>query len=111
MKIVSLKDIAASTTSHNKVGRKKQMIAPGEIPHLLQFAQATINPGDIVEEHKHDGLYEIFFVESGSGDFRVNRKEYIVEKGMSITFKPHELHEVENTGDEKLVLTYFSIII
>jgi len=109
MKSVSLNNISATTTSHNTAGQKKQMIAPGAVPHLVQFAQATFKPGEVATEHKHPDLYEIFLVESGSGIIRIDDKEQAIEKGMSITVEPNELHEVENTGDKALVLTYFSI--
>jgi len=109
MKIVSLKDIAATTTSHNKVGLKKQMIAPGAIPHLVQFMQAIIKPGEVVSEHKHDDLYEIFFVEEGIGVIRIDGKKYKMEKGKCITVEPKEQHEVANMGEEELILTIFSI--
>ena len=87
------------------------MIAPGEIQHLLQFAQATIEPGEIVAKHKHADLYEIFFVESGNGVIRINDTEHPIKRDMSITVEPDEYHEVENTGDKKLTLTYFAILV
>ncbi len=111
MKIDSLKNIPSKTTSHNATGEKKQMIAPGEIPHLIQFAQAKFKPGEVVAEHKHDDLYEVFFVESGNGVLEINSKEYPIEKGMSITVEPGELHKVINTGDGALLLTYFEILV
>ena len=109
MKNISLQDIKATTTSHNAAGRKKQLIAPGEIPHLVQFAQTTLIPGEVVARHKHTDLYEIFFVESGSGVIRINEKENALGKGICITVEPDEQHEIENTGKTKLKLTYFAV--
>src|SRR5258708_38991940 len=111
MKIVSLKEITVTTTFHNKVGKKKKLISKGEIDHLVQFAQVTIKAGDVVTEHKHFDLYEIFFVESGNGVIRVNGKEYTIEKGMCISIEPNEYHEVINTGRKVLKLTYFAILV
>src|SRR5438105_1886296 len=111
MKSISLQAIKATTTSHNAAGRKKQLIAPGEIPHLIQFAQATLIPGEIVAKHKHTDLYEIFFVESGSGLIRINEKEIAISTGTCITVEPKEDHEVKNTGKEALILTYFSVLV
>ena len=54
---------------------------------------------------------EVFLVEQGNGVIRINGQEYPVEAGMCITVEPGELHEVTNTGEEELVLTYFEIII
>src|SRR5690242_16713787 len=98
MKIVSLQKIKATTTSHNKAGKKKQMIVDGEVAHLAQFAQATFAPGEVAAEHKHADMFEIFFVESGSGMIRIDGIEHSIEKGMCITVEPNELHEVTNTG-------------
>lgn len=111
MKIVSLQAIKTTTTSHNAAGRKKQLIAPGEVPHLIQFAQATLIPGEIVPGHKHTDLYEVFFVESGNGIMRIDGNEHAIEEGTCITIEPNEHHEVENTGKEPLTLTYFAILV
>lgn len=110
MKKVSLTTIPVTTTSHNNAGKKQQMIAPGDIPHLVQFAQATLIPGEVVAKHSHNDLYEIFFVESGSGVIRINEEEYTLMKGTCITVEPNEQHEIENTGKAKLKLTYFAVI-
>ena len=87
------------------------MIVPGEIPHLVQFAQSSLVSGEIVTKHKHIDLYEIFFVESGSGIIRIDGKEHVIEKGTCITVEPNEYHEVENTGKTALKLTYFAVLV
>ncbi len=109
MKIVSLKDLPETTTSHNATGKKRVMIGKDQINFLLQFAQVAFKPGEVASEHTHNDMYEVFLVESGSGIIRINDKKYPLEKGTCVTVEPGELHEVTNTGAEDLVLTYFEI--
>jgi mannose-6-phosphate isomerase-like protein (cupin superfamily) len=85
------------------------MIPQGVIPTLAQFSQVSFQPGEVATEHKHDDMYEIFLVESGSGVIKINEQQYPLEKGTCVTVEPGELHEVTNTGSEDLVLTYFGI--
>jgi mannose-6-phosphate isomerase-like protein (cupin superfamily) len=109
MKIVSLATLPKTTTSHNSAGEKRNMIPPGKIPTLAQFSQVSFRPDEIATEHKHDDMYEVFFVENGVGAIKINGKQYPLEKGTCVTVEPRELHEVTNTGSEDLVLTYFGI--
>lgn len=108
MKKVTLESLPTSTTSHN-AGRKKVMITKGEIPALIQFAQVAFASGETAPGHKHVDMYEVFFVESGEGVFTINGKIQTIQKGTCITIEPGELHELTNTGEIDLVLTYFGI--
>ena len=109
MKRILLKDLLVTTTSHNAAGKKRQIIGPGEIDSLYQFAQVAFTPGEIAREHKHDDMYEVFLVEDGKGTIKINGEVYPFIKGMCVVVEPGELHEVQNTGKENLVLTYFNI--
>jgi len=109
MKMISLKDLPINVTSH-RVGKKINIIKNGEIPNLTQFSQVVFAPGEIVEEHVHEDLYEIYLVEEGEGKLKLNGEDYKIKKGMTFVVEPGEAHEVKNTGSSTLVLTYFCIL-
>lgn len=108
MKIISL-DTIPETKAHN-TAKKKVFIAKGELPNLMQFAQAEIAPGEVMPEHKHADMTEVFLVESGNGTFKVNGETYEIQKGTCVSVSPNELHELTNTGTDVLILTYFALL-
>lgn len=109
MKIIALRDLPETTTSHN-AGRKKQIIGKDVIKSLTQFSQVAFLPGEVAKEHKHADMFEVFLVEKGKGTLKVNGQEHGIEQGMCFIVEPRELHEVANTGKEDLVMTYFGIV-
>lgn len=109
MKIVSLHSLPEIVSSHN-VGKKKQFIGNNEIPSLVQFSQVSFDQGEVVAEHKHEDMYEIYLVEQGAGMIKINGENHPLAKGTCLVIDPGELHEVSNTGDGNLVLTYFGIM-
>ncbi|MEM7793450.1 MAG: cupin domain-containing protein [Cyanobacteria bacterium P01_C01_bin.118] len=110
MKRVSLSELADQGVSHNAAIRKKVMLQPGDIPHLTNFSQATFVPGQVANAHSHSDMYEVFFVSAGNGTMRVNEVDQELTPGVCILVEPGDLHEVVNTGEEPLVLTYFGIV-
>lgn len=102
MKIVSLENLEEVITSH-KVGKKKIMIKNGDVPHITQFSQVRLTPGEIVEEHAHPDMYEIFLTQEGEAIMNINGKEYKVTPGVCLTVEPGEKHETKVTGDKNLV--------
>ena len=93
--------------SHKKGIRKKVMLRKGQIPHITQFAQAIIPAGEIVEGHSHQDMYEIFFVEEGEGEVKINGMKYPLKKGSYIIIEPRENHEFSSNSE--LILTYFGV--
>ena len=109
MKRVSLNAIPEQGVSHNAAIRKQVMLQKGDLPHLIQFAQAQFGPGQIAGAHTHSDMHEVFFVESGQGVMVIDDEEHTLVPGVCIAVAPGETHEVRNTGAEQLVLTYFGI--
>ncbi len=109
MKRVNLHDLSDQGVSHNTAIRKKVMLQPGDIPHLTNFSQATFAPGQVASAHDHSDMYEVFFVSAGTGTMVVNGTDQALVPGVCILVEPGDLHEVTNTGDEPLILTYFGI--
>ncbi len=85
------------------------MIKSGDMPHLTNFSQAILSPGQIASAHIHQDMSEVFFVESGSGVIYINKSKYPLKKGTCIVVEMQEIHEIVNTSNSDLVLTYFGI--
>lgn len=110
MKLTSLSDLPAEFVSHNPEIQKKVMVRSGDLPHLTNFSQARFAPGQIASAHHHADMYEVFFVESGTGVITIDRAPYPLTPGVCVTVEPGETHEVQNTGTADLVLTYFGVL-
>lgn len=110
MKIIHLNNIHAQPVSHDPHIFKKVMIANGKVPHLSNFSQAIIKPGESVTPHIHEDMYEIFFINSGIGQLITNGSTVNIQKDSSVIIEPKEEHSFQNTGTEDLVMTYFGIV-
>ncbi|MEO1592826.1 MAG: cupin domain-containing protein, partial [Cyanobacteria bacterium J06632_22] len=73
------------------------------------FAQASFAPGQVAAAHAHSDMHEVFLVQSGQGTMHINGQAHPLTPGICIAVAPGETHEVQNTGPEPLVLTYFGI--
>ena len=73
------------------------------------FSQACFAPGQVAGGHSHADMSEVFFVESGLGNIRINGIDYQLKPGVCIAVEPGEVHEVSNTGNTDLIITYFGL--
>lgn len=110
MKQVSLDTIPQQGVSHNAAIRKQVMLSAGDLPHITQFAQAHFEPGQVAEAHAHRDMHEVFLVQSGEGTMTIDGQHHVLTPGVCIAVAPGETHEVANTGEVMLVLTYFGIL-
>ncbi len=110
MEYISLNKLPEKSVSHNRAIKKKSIITKGKIPQLTNFAQASFAPGQVSPAHSHDDMWEVFYVESGSGIIKVNEQEYKLEKGVTVTVEPTEKHEIINNSSAELVVNYFGIL-
>ena len=81
----------------------------GDLPHLTNFSQARFQPGQVAEAHAHSDMHEVFFVEAGAGTISIDGKPHALTPGVCIAVAPGESHEVSNTGNKELILTYLGI--
>lgn len=109
MKLTSLKDIKPISNSHNPKVFKKVLITNGQIPNLTNFTQAVFPPGEIASEHSHSDMYEVFFIEEGQAQIKINGQVYPLSKGDCLTAEPGDSHEVSNPSDQEVIITYFGI--
>jgi len=107
IKIIKNNELLSEPVSH-QAGLFKEVILKNDvIPGLPQFARAKFNPGDEIEEHFHESMYEVFYIISGRFKIFCDDTEKIAEAGDSIVIPPrhkHSFHFIEKTE-----LVYFNI--
>jgi len=109
MKRVCLSELPVQSVSHNPEIQKQVILRSGELPHLVQFAQARFAPGQVAPAHHHLDLCEVFLVTAGTGVMRVDQVDHLLKPGICIAVEPGEQHEIHNSGGEDLMLTYFGL--
>jgi quercetin dioxygenase-like cupin family protein len=109
MKLIHLSNLEEVGISHNPEIKKKVILHKGEIPNLMTFGQATFLPGQEVETHKHETMFEVFFIQKGKAIFTVSEKQIVLSEGDSITLEPNELHSQKNPFSEPVTWLYFCI--
>lgn len=109
MKLSHIDKIEETRVSHNDNIFKKVILKKGTIPNLMMFSRATFKKNQSVETHKHDTMFEVFFIQSGKAQFTVNNKTYTLEAGNCITIEPGEFHSQKNPFDEDVTWLYFGI--
>ena len=110
MKYINLNNLENKTVSHNRNIQKKVIIENNVVPNLTNFSQAVFKPQQIAHIHSHSDMWEVFYVESGSGLMIVNQQEYQLTRGVCIMVEPEDTHEIINNSDVDLVLNYFGIV-
>ncbi len=109
MIIKSLTDILADPSPNNYLIKLKGMLGANEVPKLNKFIQATFPAGTKARNHKHDDMYEIFFINKGLGEVKINDDIIQFKADDCIVVEPNEFHEFRNTGSDDLVMTYFGV--
>jgi mannose-6-phosphate isomerase-like protein (cupin superfamily) len=109
MKRVSLDKLPREGVSHDPEIIKQVLLRRGDVPHLTAFSRATLLPGQTATAHEHRDMFEVFFVESGSGVIRIADVAHELAAGVCILIEPGERHEIKNTGASDLVLNYFGV--
>ncbi len=109
MKIVHWDTLPELGVSHNPEIKKKTLIERGEIPQLMMFGTATFKKGQQVASHKHDTMFEVFYIQKGSAVFVVNGEKHVLEPGHCITIAPGEIHAQSNPFEDDVTWTYFGI--
>jgi len=105
----SLDDLPSVGVSHDLSIMKKVLLHHGEIPHLTNFSQATLQAGQCTTPHTHDDMWEIYFVQSGHLTITINGCVATHPEGSVVAVQPRELHSVANEEEAPLKLIYFGI--
>jgi len=110
MKLVKIHELPDLGVSHNTKIRKRVMLADGEVGTITNYARAVFPPGEKAAAHQHDDMAEVFTVESGCGEIRIDDVAYVFSAGTTAVVEPGEEHEIINTGTADLIVTYFGIL-
>lgn len=110
MKLLKLNELPERGVSHNAKIRKKQWVANGTIPGITTYSRAVFPPGEKAGSHLHNDMTEVFTVESGCGEIRVNDVGYVFAAGTTVVVEPGEVHEIINSGSQDLVVSYFGVV-
>ena len=109
MKLVHTNQIPKVGVSHNEDIKKKVFLEKGYIPQLMTFASATFKPGQFVYNHKHDTMFEVFYIQRGKAEFIVDNEKIVVKDGDYITIEPGETHSQGNPYHEDVTWLYFGV--
>lgn len=110
MKLIKLNECPEVGVSHNEKIRTRRLLKNGEVGPITNFARAVFPPGEKAGAHKHDDMAEIFTVESGCGEIRIDDVAYVFSAGLTVVVEPGEMHEIINTGASELIVTYLGVI-
>ena len=110
MKRIEINELPERGVSHNAKIRKREILSNGEVGPLTQYARAVFPPGEKVDPHRHADMAEVFTVESGCGEIRIEDVAYVFSEGVTVLVEPGEVHEIINTGSTELVVTYFGVL-
>ena len=88
MKLIKLNELPDQGVSHNPAIRKRVMLEYGAVPGITNYARAVFPPGETVGSHLHNDMTEIFTVELGSGEIRVNDVAYVFSAGTTVVVNP-----------------------
>ncbi|MEP6956624.1 MAG: cupin domain-containing protein, partial [Chthoniobacterales bacterium] len=104
-----LADLPIEGVSHDPEIAKQVLLRRGDVPHLTGFSRATLKPGQTAYAHQHSDMFEVFFVQSGTGVITIAGSEHALAPGVCVLVEPTEEHEISNGGPEDLVLNYFGV--
>ena len=73
------------------------------------FAVMTIQPGDSIGYHRHEGEFEVYYILKGTAKIIENGQEYFLNEGDMMQCKSGSSHSIENIGKE--VLEHLALIL
>ena len=111
MKLIHIDELQETGVSHNMKIRKHTILENGDVAAIANYARAVFPPGEKVVAHHHEDLVEVFTVESGEGEIRIDGEAYPFCAGTTAVAEPGEDHELINTGCSELVVNYFSVLV
>jgi len=99
----------------------RDLLKYDEVPGITNMSHVALPPGTVIDRHVHPSKYEVFFVQSGRGAFKVwrrkaseaeeAREEIDLRPGVSVYVGPEEPHEIIPHGeDEPLMMLYFGVV-
>lgn len=65
----------------------------------------VLHPESSIGCHEHKGNMEIYYVLKGEGIFTLNGESSPIHAGQAGSMKPGDVHGIENTGSEDMVIS------
>ena len=110
MIIRDLETTPEEPVSHDPAIMKRVLLRKGEVANVMQVAEATFLPGQIVRAHAHVDMSELFLCRAGTGLVSVRDAVHALRPGIFVGCQPGESHEIENTGSTPLVLLVVGVL-
>jgi quercetin dioxygenase-like cupin family protein len=109
LEAVNIFDIEYTDTSHQ--GQLKKVILKGSqmSSSVTQVAYAELQKGEIIEEHSHQSMEEIFLVLDGQCEFYLDGVSEVLSKYSVVKISPKIKHKLKALSDTKLY--YFGVSI
>lgn len=107
MDLKSISEIEFSNSSHP--GQTKKVIFHDfeMISSVTQVAYAELRAGEIVEEHYHESMEEVFLILDGECEFNLDGVSHLLKKEEVIKIAPKIKHKLRAFQDTKLY--YFGV--
>jgi quercetin dioxygenase-like cupin family protein len=107
---INISEITFTKSSHH--GQLKKVIFRGSamISSVTQVAYAELLAGEIIEEHLHDSMEEVFLVLDGNCEFCLDGVLRVLTKDSVIKIAPKIKHKLKALTDTKLYYFGVSII-
>ena len=77
--------------------------------HGRQLAILSLEPGDSIGNHRHDGESETYYILSGTGKYNDNGTDVILNPGDCAYCGSGQSHAIENIGDT--LLSFVAMIV
>lgn len=71
---------------------------------LQSLAEATLEPGQATQRHRHRATEEIYLVTKGSGELEVDGERRRVRPGDAVLIPPGAWHTLDNDGTSELTI-------
>lgn len=89
--------------------KKKVFIEKGAVPKVTIFGEAVFKPGQSVDTHKHETMYEVFYITQGKAVFTIEGVETKVSEGDCIVIEENKEHSQKNPYERDARWLYFGI--
>jgi len=81
---------------------EKDLHCPGTKFQIVKF-----KPHTSIKPHHHQKIYEIFYIRSGNGILKLNKKEFRCAPDDFFLCEPGDIHEFINDTDDDFVILIF----
>jgi len=107
--VKSPRDYQAYRISPNDTNRLAIVFDPGSSEASLTFCVEIFDPGGRTPPNRHQLAVELFFILKGEGIAWCDGKAVSIRAGDSILVPPTGIHEIVNTGSERLYALCFMV--